>query len=435
MDYAADDAEVTFRLAKILGKNLRESSLQALLDELEMPLSKILAKMEWEGITLDCSYLDTLRLQFQKELEAVKKDIWEFCGEEFNLNSPKQLSRILFEKLGLPVVKKTKKSGPSTDSHVLNVLEKKFGYEIARKINRYRHLSKLKGTYVDPLPKLLDAEGRLHTSFHQFKTETGRLSSSEPNLQNIPIRTEEGKSIRRAFIPRSEGQTFVSADYSQIELRVLAHLTESPILKETFEKGRDIHRETAASVFAVPPDQVTSEMRSKAKAVNFGIIYGQTGFGLSKTLGIEQWEAKKMIDAYFAKLPEVGNWKERTIADARSKGYVSTLLGRRRFLPDINNSKKNIQSAAERVAINTIIQGTAADLIKKAMINLDQELQKTSLRARLLLQIHDELILECAESDADEVAAILVHIMEGAFELKVPLTASLSRGKTWADLK
>ena len=432
--YAGDDAEVTLRLAVYLEKKLQEANLADLFYTLEMPLMTILAEMELAGISLDTNYLHELGDVFAKEIIEVEKDIFEHCGEEFNLNSPRQLAQILFEKLDLPVVKKTK-TGPSTDAFVLETLEKEYGFEIARKINRHRHLMKLKGTYVDPLPALMGKDNRLHTTFHQYRTETGRLSSSDPNLQNIPIRTDDGKKIRRAFITKDENHTFVSADYSQIELRMLAHLSNSPILRQSFESGRDIHRETAAKVFGVPADEVSDEMRSRAKAVNFGIIYGQTGFGLSRTLGIPQKEAKAMITTYFDTLPEVQAWVDKTVEQARKDGFVNTLLGRRRFLPDINSRNFNRRKAAERVAINTVIQGTAADLIKKAMLLLDDKLHNKDLGAQMLLQIHDELIIECPKDKADRVQQVLVETMESAFELAVPITASVSQGDTWAHLK
>ncbi len=434
-EYAAEDADITLRLFQVLKPRLVDGGLMELFTNLEMPLLPVLARMEMNGISIDPDYLGEFSKELTTEIRHLEQKIHGQAGEEFNINSPQQLAVILFDKLRLPVIRKTK-TGRSTDAAVLEELEKAHGSEMAAMINHYRHLVKLRGTYVDALPRLLNPETkRIHTSFSQVTAATGRLSSSDPNLQNIPIRTEVGNRIRKAFRPDPPDWVFIGADYSQIELRVMAHVTGSPVLREAFERGDDIHTETAALIFGIPVEQVDSTMRNRAKSINFGILYGMGPFGLARRLGITQAEAKTFIASYFERLPEVKRFIDETIVSARKNGYVTTLMNRRRALPEINAKSANQRAFAERIAINTPIQGTAADLIKIAMIRLDEELRSRSFQARLLLQIHDELVLETPTDQADEVAACMKTVMEGAMELSVPLVANLARGSDWSELK
>ncbi|MBI3894221.1 MAG: hypothetical protein HY303_22100 [Candidatus Wallbacteria bacterium] len=387
------------------------------------------------GIAIDSDYLRELSKELLVEIRSLESKIHGMAGEEFNVNSPQQLSRILFEKMGLPVIRKTK-TGASTDAAVLEELEKAHGSEIAALINRYRHLMKLSGTYVEALPLLVHPEtGRIHTSFSQVVAATGRLSSSDPNLQNIPVRTEVGTRIRKAFRPEPRDWVFVGADYSQIELRILAHVTRSPVLTKAFSEGGDIHTETASLIFGVPQERVDSAMRNRAKGINFGILYGMGAFGLANRLDISQAEAKKFIESYFERLPEVKAFIDSTIAQAHKDGHVKTLLDRRRDLPEINSSNANLRAFAERTAVNTPIQGTAADLIKVAMIRLDAEMRTRKLRSRLLLQIHDELVCESPPDEVEQMSACLKRVMESALELSVPLIANVRTGADWSQLK
>jgi DNA polymerase-1 len=434
VEYAAEDAEVTLTLADRLEPLLKKEGLDDLFHILEMPLVPVLAEMEWHGIRIDTGALEDLSKELEGNLSRLEEQVYNLAGERFNLNSPQQMSRVLFEKLGLPAAKKTKgKSHSSTDAEVLRDLA--LAYPIAAEIWNYRTLSKLKSTYVDALPKLIHPEtGRLHTSFNQTVTATGRLSSSDPNLQNIPVRTEEGRRIRQAFVA-DPGWVLLSADYSQIELRIMAHYSGDPSLVEAFQKGEDIHARTAAELNGIPPEEVTADMRRQAKVINFGIIYGMSAFGLSKELGIGAREAQEMIDRYFLKYQGVKEFLDRTVAEARETRMVTTLFNRRRIIEEINSSNRVARQFAERTAINTPIQGSAADLIKKAMIVIDREMKGQSLKAKMLLQVHDELVFEAPENEMEDVKKLVKEHMEAAVELRVPLLVKLSTGRNWAELK
>ena len=411
---------------------LNETGELALYRDVERPLASILAKMELEGVRVDTAYLETLQEEFEARIQTIEKDIEIMAGEPVNPNSPKQLGHILFEVLELPVVKKTK-TGYSTSAEVLETLRD--NHPIVGRVLDYRQLAKLKSTYVDGLLKLVDAKGCVHTSFNQTVTATGRLSSTAPNLQNIPVRTEEGKRIRRAFIPLDKKNLFISADYSQIELRVLAHLSGDDMLMNAFMQGEDIHRRTASEVFHVPMEEVTADQRRTAKAVNFGIIYGQTDFGLSKELGISRREAQAYIDLYFSRYPLVQTFISDTIAQAREKGYVTTMLGRRRYIKDITSRNRNLRQFAERTAVNSPIQGTAADIIKLAMLRCDQVIRENNLRAKMLLQVHDELIFEVSKEDALALSQLVRKCMEEAVSLNVPLKVDLKAGFNWQEME
>jgi len=370
----------------------------------------------------------------EKELEELTRRIYEQAGTEFNINSPKQLGEVLFEKLNLPTSKKTKKTkGYSTDQAVLEELA--LSYELPRLILDYRQLAKLKSTYADALPRLVHPEtGRLHTSFNQTGTATGRLSSSEPNLQNIPVRTEIGRSIRGAFVPE-EGSLLVSADYSQVELRVLAHLSQDPVLLDAFRNDQDVHERTALEVFGREAMSDRAEWRRRAKVINFGIVYGLSAFGLAQRLGIPKEEAQSFIDSYFQRYQGVRAWLDKTIEEARRSGFVRTLFGRIRPIPDINSKDYNVRQFAERTAVNTPIQGTAADIIKIAMIRIRKSLQENHLSSKLLLQVHDELVLECPMAEVETVRQSLRREMEGAAELSIPLRVDMSVADNWKDMK
>ncbi|MBA4393999.1 MAG: DNA polymerase I [Desulfobacca sp.] len=432
--YGAEDAEVTLAGAGKLGPLLRQEGLDELFYGMEMPLVPVLAEMEMHGVRVDSQALAQFSKEVEGKLFGLEERIYLLAGERFNINSPQQLSHILFEKLKLPQGKKTKgRTGLSTDAEVLKDLA--FGYPLAAEVWNYRTLSKLKSTYIDALPKLiLPRTGRLHTSFNQTITATGRLSSSEPNLQNIPVRTEEGRRIRQSFIPEP-GWKMLSFDYSQIELRILAHYSEDETLVEAFRKGQDIHSRTAAELFNVEPEQITSEMRRQAKVINFGILYGMSAFGLSKELGIPNREAQAMIDQYFLKYRGVSHYIEDTLAEARRMKVVTTLFNRRRHIDDIDSSNRAVRQFAERTAINTPIQGTAADLIKMAMIRIHGTMADEKMRSRMLLQVHDELVFEGPEEETSRLSALVKEIMEGVITLRVPLTVQLSVGNNWADLK
>lgn len=425
--------ECIYLLKRFLQEEINKLGLGELFRKVEMPLVEVLAKMEMAGVSIDQEYLGQLTKQLGEELDELEKNIYELAGEKFNINSPKQLGVILFEKLKLPTSKKTK-TGYSTNADVLEFLRDK--HPIAEYITHYRQLGKLKNTYVDALPKLVNPEtGRVHTYLNQTVTATGRLSSSEPNLQNIPIKTELGREIRQAFIPNKKENFLLAADYSQIELRILAHVTKDKNMLEAFQKNQDIHTRTASEVFGVKLEEVTSEMRSKAKAVNFGIVYGISDFGLAQNLRVLQREAKEYIENYFIKYPGVKKYMEEMVIKAKEDGFVTTILNRRRYLPDINSSNRNIRSFAERTAINTPIQGSAADIIKLAMLKVDQELQERGLASQMLLQVHDELLLEVPEGELNEVTKLVKEAMEGAVSLSVPLEVDVQIGKNWSDLK
>lgn len=429
----AEKAGQIFSLREFLAERLNEQGLESLLYELEMPLARVLACMERQGMTVDVQYLSNLSSEICSRLEELEGKIYALAGEEFNLNSPQQLSRILFDKLRLPEMRKTK-TGRSTDARVLEELA--YHHEIAALLLHYRQLSKLEGTYLSGLIDLVDPqEQKIYTTFNQAATATGRLSSSDPNLQNIPIRLEEGRRIRRAFIPSGKGKIFFAADYSQVELRILAHLSKDPILVEAFNTGQDIHRRTAAEVNGIALDDVTPIMREKAKAVNFGIIYGSSDYGLAQGLKIPRAEAKAYIDSYFERYRGVKEYMDMIIEQAREKGYVTTMLNRRRYLPEIQSSNHNIRSFAERMALNTPIQGSAADIIKLAMLKIDQIIAEGGFKAVMLLQIHDELLFEINETEIDFFAPMIKREMEEAYTLSVPLQVDLKWGCNWEELK
>ena len=427
----AERAHVAAQLRRPLHDELDKAGLRALYRDLELPLVPVLARMEQRGVRMDADMLQAYSAELGVAIAEAEAETWKLAGREFNSASPKQLAQILFEELGLPVVKRTK-TGPSTAASVLEVLAEK--HPLPEAILRFRSLSKLKNTYVDALPPLLDERtGRIHTCYHQAVAATGRLSSSDPNLQNIRIRTAEGRRIREAFLP-AEGCVFLSADYSQVELRVLAHLCGGEGgLAEAFAQGLDVHSATAAQVFGVPLDQVTPELRRTAKAINFGIAYGQTAFGLAQSLNISRSEAKVHITAYNERFPEVAQFMERTVAEAQDKGFVATLLGRRRRITELTSSNFNQREGARRMAINTPVQGSAADIIKLAMLRVEAALREEFPAAKLLMQVHDELVIELPESLVDPVSERVVQEMETALELRVPLRVDTGVGHSWGE--
>ncbi|MGD9236748.1 MAG: DNA polymerase I, partial [Desulfobacterales bacterium] len=430
--YACEDADITLMARDVLMPQLQEIDLQHLMENVEMPLVPVLVNMEMTGTCVDIERLHELSKSFAHQLEALEGSIYGLAGEEFNINSSQQLGNILFNKLQLPVLKKTKKkTGYSTDVDVLTRLAEE--HELPALVLKHRTLSKLKSTYADALVDLVNPEtGRIHTSFNQTVTATGRLSSSDPNLQNIPIRSAEGMEIRRAFIPR-KGWKLVSADYSQVELRILAHYSDDRILIKAFLDGEDIHARTASEVFQVSPSEVTDELRRQAKAINFGIIYGMSAFGLSKQLNIGQKMAQTYIDHYFARYRGVKAFIDETLTAANQSKRTGTLLGRIRLLPDINSRNRVVRQAAERTAINTPIQGSAADLIKLAMINVAGAIRQKKLESDMLLSVHDELIFEVPPHELDALQTLVKKIMEGVWELKVPLKVNLAVGDNWAE--
>ncbi len=429
--YSAEDAWAAWRIWETLSPRLREEGVQGVYEQVDLPLVDILCRMELEGIAIDVPYLQELSRELDHDLKRIEKEIARFTVGPVNLNSPKQLAHLLFDELKLPTGAKTK-TGYSTDASVLEGLADL--HEVPRLLLEYRELSKLKGTYVDPLPGMRDAKtGRVHASFHQAVAATGRLSSSDPNLQNIPIRSERGRKIRRAFIPR-EGQILVSADYSQIELRLLAHMSQDPELVGSFLREEDVHRRTASEIFGVPPEQVDDRQRSIAKAINFGLMYGKTAHGLAQELKISRKEAQETIDRYFQRYSGVKKFLDGQIQQARDSGQVHTLAGRRRKLRDIHSRNPALRAVAERMAMNTPIQGTAADLIKLAMIDLDRAIASRGLKSRLILQVHDELVLDVPKDEQSVVEKILAETMESAMKLTVPLRVNVSSGATWADL-
>ena len=432
-DYCGADSATVLELRAIFAPELEQHRLGGLLHTIEMPLMEVLVDMEWTGIAIDSALFARLSSEFGAELKRLEGLVWAAAGEEFNVNSPKRLAVILFEKQGLPVLKKTK-TGPSTDAEVLEHLAS-LGHEVPRLLLEYREVQKLLSTYIDALPQRVNrVTGRIHTSFNQTGTATGRVSSSDPNLQNIPVRTERGGSIRRGFVPEP-GWTFVVADYSQIELRLMAHLSGDPAFVAAFKAGGDIHRETAAIIFGVEPGRVTPEMRARAKTINFGTIYGQGPFALSKMLGITQEEAKAFIAQYFTRFAGVRAFLDRQVELAREQGYVETLFGRRRYIPDIRDRNFNIRAFAERTSQNTPLQGSAADLIKRAMTAVHRRLRSERLEARLLLQVHDELVLEAPPDEVERAVALVREEMEGAAALEVPLVVGIGTGKNWLDAK
>ena len=424
-------AALAAALYRALAPKLEELDMHELYYGLELPLCPVLAEMERAGMLVDRRALADFGILLDGRIQADEALIYELAGEEFNINSTQQFGRILFDKLGLPPVKKTK-TGYSTNADVLEKLRDK--HPIVEAVLDYRQLAKLKSTYVDGLTKVIAADGRIHTSFQNTVTATGRLSSTEPNLQNIPVRTELGAELRKMFVAPA-GRVLVDADYSQIELRLLAHIAGDEHMIAAFRTGEDIHTVTASQVFGVPPEQVTHEMRRRAKAVNFGIVYGISDFSLSQDIGVTRAEAKAYMEKYFEKYSGVHAYMTQVVERAKADGYVSTLMGRRRWLPALKSSNFNLRSFGERVALNMPIQGTAADLIKKAMLRVDGRLRREGLEARLVLQVHDELIVECPEGEAEQVQRLLAEEMEHVAELAVPLTAEAHAGKSWAEAK
>ena len=432
-EHVARKTNIIYTLKQSYMEELEENEQLDLFRELELPLALILAEMEHTGVKVDVGRLKETGKELNERLQTIEADIHELAGETFNINSPKQLSIILFEKLQLPVIKKTK-TGYSTAADVLEKLEPE--HEIISKILLYRQLNKLQSTYVEGLLKVVHQDThKIHTRFNQALTQTGRLSSTEPNLQNIPIRLEEGRKIRQAFIPSKDDWMMFAADYSQIELRVLAHISGDEKLVEAFKEDKDIHTQTAMNVFQVDRDEVDGNMRRQAKAVNFGIIYGISDYGLSQNLQITRKAAKEFIDQYLAIYPDVKRYMEEIVQEAKYQGYVETIMKRRRYLPEITSRNFNQRSFAERTAMNTPIQGSAADIIKKAMIDLDQRLAKEKVQARVLMQVHDELILEAPKDEIDTLIKIVPEVMDSTIELNVPLKVDYSYGKTWFDAK
>jgi DNA polymerase-1 len=431
--YSCEDADATYLLHGMLMPKVGAAGMESLFHEVEMPLVTILAEMELAGVRLDIPLFEELSKRFGSEMAALEAEICTLASESFNLNSPKQLGEILFEKLQLPTGKKTKtKSGWSTNVEELERLAEG-GFEIASLLLKYRGLSKLKSTYTDALPKMADpVTGRVHTSYNQAVTNTGRLSSSDPNLQNIPIRTDEGRIIRRGFIAK-DGHKLVSADYSQIELRVLAHLSRDRVLCDAFEKDEDIHVRTASEVFGLFPEMVTPEMRRQAKTVNFGVIYGQSAFSLAKQLGVTRKVAEDFIENYKARHAGAIGFLESCVRHARENGFVTTILGRRLPISDINSSNFTVRSFAERNAINYPIQGSAADVIKQAMIRVDRRIRKEGLSSRLLMQVHDELVFEVPDEELVKMEQLVVHEMERGAELAVPLKVDINSGDNWSE--
>lgn len=428
--YACEDADYTLRLADELSAEVASAAMAPLLYELEMPLIEVLVAMERWGVKIDAAVLRDLSKELEGQIEALATRIYTLAGEEFNIKSPVQLRAILFERLGLPVLKRTK-TGPSTDHEVLEQLA--LQHDLPAEVVNYRALSKLKSTYVDALPALIHpATGRIHTSFNQTVTATGRLSSSDPNLQNIPVRSEVGRRIRQAFVAE-EGRRLLSCDYNQIELRILAHLSKDTVLLEAFAAGEDIHNLTASEVFGVGPADVTPDQRRVAKVVNFGIIYGLSPFGLARDLKVSREEAREYIDGYFARYALVKDYIEATKAEAHERGYVTTVLGRRRYLPELASADRVTKEMAERMAVNTPIQGSAADLIKRAMVEIYGEIVERGLEAKMILQVHDELLFEVPDDEADEVENLVVDKMVGVVELDVPITVDAKWGKSWSD--
>ncbi len=429
-EYSCEDADYTMRLKKLFEGNLRELGFESLFRDVEMPLCLVLKRMEQEGVAIDAGKLAALSGTVARDLDRLTAEIHRLAGEEFNINSPKQLQRILFEKLGLAKARKTK-TGFSTDEDVLSELVA--SHPIAASMLEYRQLSKMKSTYLDALPRLVNPRtGRIHTSFNQTVAATGRLSSSDPNLQNIPVRTELGRAIRSAFIPR-RGNVLMDADYSQIELRIMAHLSKDEEFVAAFREGGDIHTRTAARIYGVEEKAVTAEMRARAKTTNFGVIYGMGARGLSSQLGIGLDEAKRFIDEYFEKYPGVKDYIDSAIARARRDGCAETLLGRKRFLGDIGSENNRMRSFSERIAVNMPIQGTAADMIKLAMIRIDRDIADEGLGSRMILQVHDELVFEVVPGERDRLAALVKEAMESALTLDVPVRADIGFGENWLE--
>jgi DNA polymerase-1 len=434
-EYAAEDADFTWRLKELLEPRLRDSDRYELFEEIEMPLVAVLTEMEINGISIDVEFLRRMSGEMASRLDELIKQAHEAAGGPFNLDSPKQLGEVLFDRLGFRVVRKTK-TARSTDAETLETLARETAHPLPALLLEYRELQKLRGTYVDALPAARSRRtGRVHTSYHQTGAVTGRLSSSEPNLQNIPVRTELGRQIRRAFVPRSAGELLIVADYSQIELRVLAHFCQDAELTRAFAEDRDIHAFVAAQVNDVALEDVTKEMRARAKAVNFGIIYGQSAFGLSQTTGMSRADAQEFINGYFRRYPRIRAFVDQCVSDAKRDGYVRTILGRRRPIPNIDSRNRAARAQGERLAVNTVIQGSAADLIKLAMINLHRRIHAEDLPLRMLLQVHDELVCEAPRKEAQRLGQTIADVMSSAMKLRVPLKVDVATGENWLEAK
>lgn len=431
-DYCLKQCRIAEALTGILKEKIAEENLEEVLYKIELPLTEILASMEVYGFTVDKSELDTIGNDISAGIEKLSAEIYELAGENFNINSPQQLGNILFEKLGLPAGKKTKK-GYSTNAEILEKLRDK--HPIINLILEYRTLSKLKSTYIDGLIPLIGNDGKIHAHFQQTVTATGRISCTEPNLQNIPIRQELGRTLRRAFTPQKSEDLLIGADYSQIELRVLAHMSGDEHLINAFNMGEDIHRSTAAKVFDVPQDEVTPQERSAAKAVNFGVIYGMSSFGLSSEINVSRKEAERYISEYFRRFPDVRAFMDKQVEDCRRQGYLETMMGRRRYIPEISASAYMVRQLGERLAMNSPIQGSAADIIKLAMIAVYRKLRSEKLTSKLILQVHDELIIETAESEKETVTDLLTACMENVMDMSVKLSVGVSSGRNWYELK
>ncbi len=435
-EYACEDADVTFRLGKYLENELKKNRLWDLFKDVEMPLIEVLVEMEKNGISVDVDILSEMSSKLEKEIKVLEEEIFEMAGEEFNINSPRQLGNILFAKLEIHnelFLRRPKKTKIGFSTNV-SVLEKYSSHPIINKLLEYRQLIKLKSTYVDSFPKLINPETkRIHTSYNQTVTATGRLSSSEPNLQNIPVRRESAKEIRKAFVPENPAWFILSADYSQIELRLMAHLSGDERLKEVFTNDEDIHRMTAAFIFNVSIEDVTQEMRYRAKSINFGIIYGMGAYRLAKEIDISPGEAQEFIDAYFINYPDVNKYIINQIYKAGTEGYVTTLLGRTRYLPDINSDNQRIRKSSENIAVNTPIQGTAADMIKVAMINIYKHIRQNNMQTKMIIQIHDELVFELPEDEIESAKSVIIKEMENALKLDVPIKVDIGMGKNWFE--
>ncbi len=432
-EYISTILDLVYKVKELIKEKIKELEMDCLYYEVELPLVEVLADMEHTGFKVDLEVLEQLGEEFESKINSLTDDIYKLAGQEFNINSPKQLGEVLFDKLNLPVIKRTK-TGYSTDAEVLDKLRGQ--HEIIEKILKYRQLVKLKTTYIDGLMNLVDKKThKIHSSFNQTVTNTGRISSTEPNLQNIPIKTEEGRKIRKAFVPKSKDYVLVDGDYSQIELRVLAHLSKDPKLIEAFFRDEDIHTKTASEIFNIPKDEVTPAMRNKAKAVNFGIIYGISDYGLSRDLNIPRKEAKEYIDNYLENYKMVSKYMEDIIEIGKKKGYVKTILNRRRYVPELKSKNFNVRSFGERIAMNTPIQGSAADIIKVAMVKIYKELRNRNLRSKLILQVHDELIIETHKDELDEVKQLMKDTMENAIKLDVPLKVEIGIGDNWYEIQ
>lgn len=432
-DYACEEVDVAFRLRAMFEPQLEAHGLTSLVREIELPLLRVLADMEWAGVSIDLPWFASLKERFKRERERVEREIYAEAGGEFNINSNNQLRTILFDKLQLPVRKRTS-TGPSTDASVLQELADA-GHRLPELLMEYRELSKLENTYLDTLPSLIHpGDKRLHTSFNQTVASTGRLSSSDPNLQNIPIRRELGRDIRRGFVPK-KGWLFLAADYSQIELRLLAHLSNDPAFVDAFKSGGDIHRQTASVIFGVPVDEVTSEMRGRAKTINFATIYGQGAHALSRQLKISNAEAREFIATYFERFRGVRQYLDSMVEHAREHGFVETIFHRRRYIPELRDRNFNIRAFGERTAANSPIQGSAADLIKIAMIRIDAAIKNKALESRMLLQVHDELVFEFPPDEEGVLTSLVQHEMEHAADLSVPLVVDIGIGESWLATK